>query len=207
MLAVEQPVEAGASAPALAPLDGDQPATSAAAPPPILFPGEVPRISANDITPEEFEARYIKRGMPVVLTGAMDAWPAYMQGSSRKWTFDFFTKQYGDEPCTVDTYGTKEETTLGEYIAKLEGYGEAALAKKQVPYLRTWYFSDDIPELVDDFEPPRHFHTTDAFMRLPEMADDIPELVDDFDPPKHFHTTDAFMRLPESAVFKAGLPE
>ena len=30
--------------------------------------GEVPRISASDITPEEFEARYIKRGMPVVLT-------------------------------------------------------------------------------------------------------------------------------------------
>ena len=25
-------------------------------------------------------------------------------------------------------------------------------------------------ELVDDFEPPKHFHTTDAFMRLPEVS-------------------------------------
>ena len=37
----------------------------------------------------------------------MDAWPAYKQGSARKWTFDFFTAQYGDEPCTVDTAGRK----------------------------------------------------------------------------------------------------
>ncbi len=30
------------------------------------------------------------------------------------------------------------------------------------------YFSDDIPELVDDFTPPPLFHSTDAFLRLPE---------------------------------------
>ncbi len=39
---------------------------------------------------------------------------------------------------------------------------------KPVPYLRTWYFSDDIPELVEDFTPPPLFHSTDAFGRLPE---------------------------------------
>ena len=37
-----------------------------------------------------------------------------------------------------------------------------------MPYLRTWYFSDDIPELVEDFTPPPLFHSTDAFGRLPE---------------------------------------
>ena len=26
-----------------------------------------------------------------------------------------------------------------------------------------------VVELVGDFEPPKHFHTTDAFMRLPEV--------------------------------------
>jgi histone arginine demethylase JMJD6 len=98
----------------------------------------------------------------------MDEWPAYKQGSSRKWTFEFFKSEYGNEPCTVDTAGSKVDTTLGEYISKLHEYGRAALAKQQVPYLRTWYFSDDIPALVDDFEPPAHLHSTDAFLRLPE---------------------------------------
>jgi hypothetical protein len=34
----------------------------------VWLQGEIPRISAQDITPEEFEVQYVKRGMPVVLT-------------------------------------------------------------------------------------------------------------------------------------------
>jgi len=47
--------------------------------------------------------------------------------------------------------------------------GSAQLGKdKPIPYLRTWYFSDDIPDLVEDFTPPPLFHSSDAFLRLPE---------------------------------------
>jgi hypothetical protein len=166
--------------------------------------------------------------MPVVVTDAMDAWPAYREGE-RKWSIDWFAQTYGHvTPATgVDTAGVKEYISLGEYLAKVKSdeYGQVRgrararrtaharapgdrgnawrasahaprsasdrerpppcssthddpathpsasvqLGKdKPVPYLRTWYFSDDIPELVEDFTPPPLFHSSDAFGRLPE---------------------------------------
>ena len=39
--------------------------------------GEIERISARDVTPEEFAERYIKKGMAVVLTDVMEAWPLF----------------------------------------------------------------------------------------------------------------------------------
>lgn len=35
-----------------------------------------------------------------------------------------------------------------------------------IPYLRTWYFEDDLPELCEDFEKPAHFHSDDAFCKM-----------------------------------------
>lgn len=166
--------------------------------------------------------------MPVVVTNAMDAWPAFQEGE-RKWSIDWFVQKYGHvAPATgVDTEGVKEYMKLGEYLAKVQNneyaqvrgrarsrrtahtraHGDRgnawrsfALAQsavadserskpcscirddpatppsnsvqlgkdKPVPYLRTWYFSDDIPELVEDFTPPPLFHSSDAFGRLPE---------------------------------------
>ena len=131
--------------------------------------GQIQRISARDITPEEFAQRYIKKGMAVVLTDAMEAWPAFQSGSGRKWTIEWFKETYGHiKPGTgIDTAGSKEYMTLGDYLDKFDDY--ARLPKgTAIPYLRTWYFSDDIPELVDDFTPPPLFHSTDAFLRLPE---------------------------------------
>jgi len=55
------------------------------------------------------------RGMPVVLTGLMDEWPAWKEGSGRKWTFDFFKEKYGETQCTIDTEGCKEHMPLAEY--------------------------------------------------------------------------------------------
>ncbi len=52
--------------------------------------------------------------MPVVLSGLMDDWPAWMPGE-RKWTFEFFKNVYGDTGCFVDTEGCKEQMTLAEY--------------------------------------------------------------------------------------------
>mmetsp|Transcript_19806 Transcript_19806/g.48624 ORF Transcript_19806/g.48624 Transcript_19806/m.48624 type:complete len:358 (+) Transcript_19806:50-1123(+) len=128
--------------------------------------GTVSRISAHDITPEEFETQYINKGLPVVLTDLMDDWPAWREGE-RKWTFDFFKKEYGTVPCTVDTEGRKEDMTLAQYLSRFDDY--ANLPKgSPIPYLRTWYFEDDIPELAEDFRPPPHFHHDDAFMKLPK---------------------------------------
>jgi len=128
--------------------------------------GEIERINAADITQEDFEKKYINRGMPVVISGAMDEWPAFKEGD-RKWTLGFFKERYGDVKCPVDTSGKKELMSLAAYIDQFEQYKDAA-ASDPIPYLRTWYFADDVPELVDDFTPPPLFHTSDAFRKLPE---------------------------------------
>ena len=130
--------------------------------------GSIERISAHDITPDQFAHKYIRRGMPVVVTNVMDAWPAFRDGD-RKWTIEWFRKTYGHiKPAGgIDTEGRKEYVSLGEYLDRFGDYARLPRGKP-IPYLRTWYFSDDIPELVDDFEPPALFHSSDAFERLPE---------------------------------------
>ena len=127
--------------------------------------GEIARINASDLTPEQFEATYINRGMPVIITGLMDDWPAFKSGP-RKWTLDFFKRQYGNTVCPVDTNGVKEQMKIAEYLDRFKEFEKLPVGST-VPYLRTWYFSDDIPELVNDFHPPDHFHRSDAFKKLP----------------------------------------
>ncbi|EKX40969.1 hypothetical protein GUITHDRAFT_153966 [Guillardia theta CCMP2712] len=102
--------------------------------------------------------------MPVVLTGAMDGWPAWKVGS-RKWSLQWFRQTYGNVVCPIDIGGKKTTMTLDEYISKFQEY-ENLPAGSSTPYLRTWYFSDDIPELVEDFSPPDHFHANDMFENL-----------------------------------------
>ena len=128
--------------------------------------GEIKRVRACDITSEEFEATYINRGMPVVITGLMDDWPAFQNGP-RNWTFDVFSSQYGNTVCPIDTNGTKEHMPLADYFRRFDEY-EKLPKGSPLPYLRTWFFADDIPELVNDFKPPAHFHRSDAFKKLPE---------------------------------------
>ena len=122
--------------------------------------GEIERISAHDITPEEFAQKYIKRcqrasvcahafardagaltrlsgagrGMPVVVTGAMDAWPAFQEGG-RKWSIDWFAQTYGHvKPGTgIDTAGVKEYMSLGEYLAKFDQYAQVCVCVRAHP--------------------------------------------------------------------------
>jgi len=63
--------------------------------------------------------------MPVVVTNAMDAWPAFKAGD-RKWSMEFFKKSYGDvKPGSgIDTAGKKEYTSLGEYLSRFDQYAQ-----------------------------------------------------------------------------------
>jgi hypothetical protein len=255
----------------------------------------IPRVAAGDISPEEFRAQYIDRALPVVLTGAMDSWPAFQRRgpaggeggerpSSRRWSVSSFRERFPETEVVVDAAGTKEQLPLGEYLGRFPRYrrqqrqrwaarerrrrrpqrqrqsreeeegepghranetarpegggggggggcggaaaaataaasspssssassssggggngdsaaapvpaaaapvpaaaatsgarnpigpggsGSAAAAAAQ-PYLRTWYFADALPELVEEFSTPPHF-ADDAFRRLP--ADMVP---------------------------------
>lgn len=55
---------------------------------------------------------------------------------------------------------------LGDYLTQLPGLAAAAAAAgHQPPYLRTWNFEPDLPQLEPDWAPPPHF--ADSFKRLP----------------------------------------
>lgn len=136
---------------------------------------EIPRVAANEITPEDFEERYIQRSLPVILTGAMDSWPAFAD-KERRWSIEKFKQRFSDTAVTVDAGGSKERLQLGEYLGRFPRFrreqeehwaaGGKGVGAVSMQYLRTWFFADVLPELVDDFSTPPHF-ADDAFRRLP----------------------------------------
>eukprot|EP01052_Picozoa_sp_SAG31_P050803 SAG31_NODE_11767_length_1000_cov_0.617092_2_plen_125_part_00 len=54
----------------------------------------VDRVDANAISPQEFVKKYINRALPVVLTGAMESWPAYAD-AERRWSFENMGRRFG----------------------------------------------------------------------------------------------------------------
>ena len=104
-----------------------------------------------DITPEAFEARYVTRGIPLVLTDVVKDWPA-----ASKWKLGWFQSQHGDLHVVADDGPRgKLRISMAEYVANFEAYSKRSEADGGAsgppPYLRTWNFYDDVPELLDDF--------------------------------------------------------
>lgn len=58
--------------------------------------GPIQRVHASDMSPERFEREFVARNVPVVITHALDAWPAF-----HTWTFDTIRERYGDLPVTL----------------------------------------------------------------------------------------------------------
>lgn len=67
----------------------------------------------------------------------------------------------------IDSGGKKEVLSFAEYRTRFEEYKRAGRQQGMTPYLRTWYFEDDLPGLMDDWSTPPHFGD-DAFRRLPK---------------------------------------
>ena len=117
----------------------------------------VPRIDAREVPAAEFRERFVRRGMPCVLTGLQEGWPA-----REKWTPEFFRENHGDLTVAVARGKEWGQMRLRDFVDRL---GVAQLGD-DTPYLRTWNFLDDIPELRGDFSPGAHF--ADLFKVLPE---------------------------------------
>lgn len=117
----------------------------------------VPRIDARKVPAAEFRERFVRRGMPCVLTGLQEGWPA-----REKWTPEFFRQHHGELSVAVARGKEWGQMRLRDYVDRLR----AAQPGEDIPYLRTWNFLDDIPELRGDFSPGAHF--ADLFKVLPE---------------------------------------
>ena len=109
--------------------------------------------SVADITPDAFERDYVHRAIPCVLTDVTAEWPC-----RHAWSLSFFADTYGDMEVSVDDGSKgKMRTTMREYIDRFDEFARDAEASASddptgrpsvtVPYLRTWNFEDDAPEL------------------------------------------------------------
>lgn len=101
-------------------------------------------------SPDEFRRRHARPSRPVVLTGAMDTWPA------RRWTFADLAERHGSRsvPIKVAFY-VQREVTLASYLDLVQGRGPDA---GSLAYLSNLDLSHAIPELRGDFAfPPYHW--------------------------------------------------
>ena len=61
---------------------------------------EVARVPASQLTPLSFHRDYVARNKPVIITGAIDAWPAM-----HKWSAQYMADKMG--PAQVRLHGTQ----------------------------------------------------------------------------------------------------
>jgi hypothetical protein len=88
----------------------------------------------------EFERDYLIPNKPVILTGCMDNWPALS-----KWTPEFFKREYGIAPVTVEG----QKVPLGDFIDLVV----ASSREHPSPYLKDAVVRNLGPELMKDIEP------------------------------------------------------
>ena len=75
---------------------------------------EVEKRDVRGLSPEAFESEYIHRGVPVILQGLLEQWPAY-----DKWTIPFFSKDDEMGNHVVDIRGSgneKKKMALKDYL-------------------------------------------------------------------------------------------
>jgi len=99
----------------------------------------------SGLTQRAFAAQYLRPQKPVIVTDAIDHWPA-----KRRWTPAFFREQYGSRRVTVD--GVEYQ------LSQLLDLIERSSPSKPAPYLRNVVIEEWAPELVADIQPLPH-HT------------------------------------------------
>jgi len=108
----------------------------------------------DTISDEDFQQRFYKPRIPVVLTNLSKQWPAY-----RKWSWDYFKKIVGEKEVGIynnvksDAYTpvnkADEYTTFGRYVD---------MVRKGPAAWRIFLFNifNHAPELTNDFSWPDH---------------------------------------------------
>lgn len=103
----------------------------------------------KDITPQEFQKKYVKKNKPVILKGLVDKWPAL-----QKWDFDFFANQHGDVAINANLYDAKniKKTNIKTLIHEIK----QATSGHPV-YLQEWWFQNVCHDLLSDIIVPKNF--------------------------------------------------
>ena len=122
----------------------------------------VERVAVGEVSGEAFQHKYVRRAIPVVATGLQAAWPA-----QELWTEEYFRATYPDLEVAVAS-GTEgwKKVKMATHLSNYARYQrEHAEEGAPLPYMRTWNFLDDLPELRAHFDPGEHFK--DLFKIVP----------------------------------------
>lgn len=100
----------------------------------------------KDITLRDFKAKYLHKGIPVILDGFASEW-----GCTKEWNLDSLSKRFGEDKLVLidENHSSGEyklsNTTLAEVL-------EAMRSGDKSKYSRFNRLLYDHPELVDDFD-------------------------------------------------------
>lgn len=118
---------------------------------------DIPRIAASELSVRDFIERYEVPNKPVIITGAVDHWPALQEGGERRWTADYLSQQCGE---TQLLRATSAAAALPAHFTAREYFDYAALAKEESPlYLFDRDFTA-VKALAEDYEVPKYFSHT-----------------------------------------------
>lgn len=93
----------------------------------------------------DFVREHLRPRVPVIITGALDDWPAL-----RTWTPASFRSRFGRRPVRIDG----KLLLLGEYLDSLDSPARLGALGLACPYLRNEWLADLLPELVGDLQIP-----------------------------------------------------
>lgn len=94
----------------------------------------------TNLSYREFAETYLYPGKPVIISDALESWPAM-----KKWNLDYFKDNFGDFEVTVQG----ELITLGEFIDEVT----ASSTENPSRYFNGLVIPKDLPALVDDILP------------------------------------------------------
>ncbi len=104
------------------------------------FSEKIDRHDWSQLGCERYVREYVDPLKPVVITGALEHWPA-----RSKWTFDFFKDNYGDLPLEIDG----RNLSMAELIREVC----ASTPDAPAPYLRNHLVRNLPRQLQDDVAP------------------------------------------------------
>lgn len=113
-------------------------------------PGRVLQVERRaDLSVEEFQREYLRKGVPVVIAGGSEAWPL-----SKNWTFDAFERRFGGETIRlIQGEGLTEEDYMSKHETSVEIRFDAFLDQLRRggrKYLRFSPLLERFPELLED---------------------------------------------------------
>lgn len=115
----------------------------------------VPIARVDAPSPEEFEARYVAPGRPVILRGAIDDWPA-----RTRWTTQYFRERFGDRevPAVRVHDGTLYDPKGGLFYERVRvaDYVDALERATKGELYMLFRVHEAMPELFDDIVRPAY---------------------------------------------------